>query len=174
VRKSGPENVQYVDQFYLRPPSITFSEKLNLYLGKHTFHLIHMPGHSPYQIAVYIPEEKVVMTSDNIICRLQPGLHQALPYHWLESLDRLAALGDNKLIPGHGSICDVGYIPEMKAIISDWTNAVKTAIENGMSLEEAKKTISFADRYPMEEGHPLTMEQVQHENITRLYEVLKQ
>lgn len=52
--------------FRFRPPDITLSERLTFYLGDHTFHLTAMPGHSPHQLAVHVPEERVVFTSDNV------------------------------------------------------------------------------------------------------------
>ena len=53
--------------FHLRPPTITFSQELTLYVGDHTFRLIRMPGHTASQTAVYVPEERVVFTGDNVV-----------------------------------------------------------------------------------------------------------
>lgn len=89
MKEMSPDSASLLENFTFRPPTITFSQRLTLYSGNHTFQLIHLPGHSPYQIAVYIPEEKVACTSDNVVYRTQPFLHQALPYDWLESLKRL-------------------------------------------------------------------------------------
>jgi len=67
------------DDFHYRPPEITFSKELTLHVGKHTFRMVNMPGHTPYQAAVYIQEEKVVCTSDNVVYHIQPFLHQSVP-----------------------------------------------------------------------------------------------
>ena len=71
-----------------RPSEITFSEKLTLHLGGLTFRLMHLPGHSPHQVAVYIPEEKIVFTSDNVV-RGVPFFRQSLPDKWLKTLKQM-------------------------------------------------------------------------------------
>ena len=173
LKQIDPESVALPDRFSYRPPSITLSQRLTIYLGSHTFQLINLPGHTPFQLAVYIPEEKVVFTSDNVFGKVQAWLHQALPYEWLNSLKQIQEMEADVLIPGHGRICSRDYIPEMSKFIESWIDVVKAAIDKGMSLEEAQDKISLLDRYPMEAGSEARAELVQHMNVARLYEVLK-
>jgi len=168
-----PESLPLVDTFNYRLPSITLSERLTLYLGSHTFQLINLPGHTQFQLAVFIPEERVVFTSDNVFCKVQAWLQQALLYEWLESLKRIEEMHADILVPGHGQICGRDYILEMSAFIQSWIDAVKAALEKGMSLEEAQEQISLLDRYPMQPGSENMAKLVQRMNVARLYEVLK-
>ncbi|MFC1861147.1 MBL fold metallo-hydrolase [Chloroflexota bacterium] len=170
---SDPVNLKLFEGFKFRIPNITLSQRMTIYLGDHSFQLIHMPGHSPYQVAVFVPEERVLFTTDNVFGKVQPWLHQALPYDWLEALKQIEQIDADVLVPGHGSICDKSYIPEMSAIIQDWIDAITTAINQGISLEEAQENISFLDRYPMESGSSDMGKQLQRMNVARLYQVLK-
>ena len=77
------------------------------------------------------------------------------------------------MVPGHGEVCRPSYIPVMKAVIQDWIDAVSDAISKGMSLEEAQETISFLDRYPVDERMQAMGPMLQKMNVARLYEVLK-
>ena len=77
------------------------------------------------------------------------------------------------LVPGHGSICDQSYLPEMSAFIQAWIDTVRAAIDQGMSLEEAQDKVSLLDRYPMEAGTEPMARDLQRMNVARLYEVLK-
>lgn len=172
VGQKAPDNLPLMEGFSIRPPTVTLTQRLNIYLGDRTFRLISMPGHTPYQVAVHIPEERVVFTSDNIFCRVQAWLHQSLPHEWLASLKQLRELDADVLVPGHGSICDRDYIPEMGAFIRDWIDAVSEAMDRGMTMEEAQDRISFLDRYPMEIGSEAMAAEVQRMNVARLYEVL--
>jgi glyoxylase-like metal-dependent hydrolase (beta-lactamase superfamily II) len=173
LKQTAPQNLTLMEGFGYRSPTITLSQRLTLYVGDHTFELIHLPGHTPYQVAVYIPEERVVFTSDNVFGKVQAWLHQALPHQWLDSLKRLQEIEADVLIPGHGTLCDRSYIPEMSAFIQAWIDAVSAAIKQGMSLKEAQEKVSLLDRYPMERGSEPMAESVQRMNVTRLYEVLK-
>ncbi len=172
-KQIAPDTLPLLEGFSFRPPTITLSQRLTLYLGDHTFQLINLPGHTAYQIAVYIPEERVLFTTDNIFHKVQAFLHEALPYEWLDSLQRIQELEADVLVPGHGSICDRSYIPEMSAFIQAWIDAVTIAIDKGMSLVEAQDKVSLLDRYPMEAGAEPMAQQLQRMNVARLYEVLK-
>ncbi len=172
LRQTDPDRLPLIKDYSYRPPAITFSEQMTLYVGNHTFRLINHPGHTLYQVAVYIPEERVVFTSDNVFGRVQAWLHEAVPYEWLDSLKRLEQLEADVLVPGHGCICDRSYIKEMSSFIQDWINAVSAAIKQGMSLEEAQEKVSFLDRYPMEPGSEPMAQLVQNMNVARLYKVL--
>ncbi|MDD5039054.1 MAG: MBL fold metallo-hydrolase [Dehalococcoidales bacterium] len=173
LKQTAPDSLPLMKDFKYRPPNITFSQRLTLHLGNHTFQLINLPGHTPYQVAIYVPEERVVFTADNVVCRVQAYLHQAVPYEWLNSLKRIQEIDADILVPGHGNICDRSYIPEMSAFIQAWIDAVKAAINQGMSLEEAQEKVSLLDRYPMQAGSEAMGQQVQRMNIARLYKVLK-
>lgn len=173
LKTADPESLALAGEFSYRLPDITLSQRLTLYLGDHTFQLVNLPGHTQFQLAVYIPEEKVVFTSDNVFGRVQAWLHQALPYEWLESLKRIQEMDAEILVPGHGEICGRDYIPEMSAFIQEWIDAVKGAIGKGMSLEEAQEKVSLLDRYPMQPGTEDRAMLVQRMNVARLYQVLK-
>jgi cyclase len=173
MAQMDPANLPLIKDYKYRPPTITLSQRLTLHLGDHTFRLTNLPGHTPYQVAVHIPEEKVVFTSDNIFHKTHPFLHQAVPYEWIESLKKMEEMEADFLVPGHGEVCDKSYLPVMSAIIKDWIDTVKAAIDKGISLEEAQEKISLLDRYPMEPGREAMGKDLQRMNVARLYEVLK-
>ncbi|MFC1977519.1 MBL fold metallo-hydrolase [Chloroflexota bacterium] len=177
LRAGSPESLPLTPAgFHFRPPTVTLSQRLTLYSGDHTFQLINHPGHTPYQVAVYIPEERVVFTSDNIFHKVKTYLQAALPYEWLDSLKRLEELDVDMLVPGHGTICDKSYIPGQAAIIQGWIDVVTTAIKQGMSLEEAQEKLADIDPDPNTSINSIVAKRqdIQHSAVKRLYEVLKE
>ena len=76
IKQMDPDSLPLLEGYSYRPPTITLTHRLTLYLGDHSFQLINLPGHTPYQLAVFIPEERVVFTSDNIFHRVPPFLHR--------------------------------------------------------------------------------------------------
>ena len=172
VKAMDPEGLPLMDGYRLKRPTITFTEKLSIYLGNHTFELIHLPGHTPSETAVYIPEERVVFTGDNVFYKIQTWFHEADPEAWLESLKRLEELDVDVIVPGHGEVCDKGYLKEQAAFIEEWIAAVRDAIKRGLSKEQAQAEISFLDRYPMGPGMEAMGPMVQQINVARLYDLL--
>ena len=169
-----PDYAPNLDSYNIRLPTITFTESMRLYVGNHTIELLHLPGHTASETAVYIPQERLVFTSDNIFNKVQSFLHEALPKEWLRSLERLKQLDVDTYIPGHGEACSVEYINEQASFIQDWTAAVKDAMEKGWSLEEAQESISFLDRYPMGAGMEEFGPELQRMNVARLYTLAEQ
>lgn len=174
VAEIDPKGMSLMAGYQLRPPTITFSKKLTLYLGSHTFELIHLVGHTAAESGVYIPEERVIFTGDNVFYKVQAFLHESHPMEWLESLERIGQLDVACIIPGHGEVCDRSYLPEMAAFIREWMETVRQAIDRGMTKEQAMASISFLDRYPMDIGLEARGPDVQRMNVDRLYDLIKE
>jgi len=172
-KQSSPADYALLKDFYYRLPTITLTGDMTVYLGDHTFTIMHLPGHTPYQLAVYVPEEKVIFTADNITYKFPVYLQQAEPFEWIESLKKLAKLDAEVIVPGHGEICTPAYIPEMIDRVREWIDAVDVFVKKGMNLEETEKNFTFRDRYPMQPGREDREPMLRKANITRLYEVLK-
>jgi cyclase len=167
----APDALPLGKDFHYRLPEITFTGNMTLYLGKHSFHLLEMPGHTPSEIAVFVPEEKVVFTSDNVVMGM-PILVQAVPDGWLKSLKKLQKLDIDKIVPGHGPVCDKAQLKVMYDNVKYIVDAVKAAIAKGWSLKEIQEKVTFADRFPpMGPGDMAAP--IRHRSIAHLYEVLK-
>jgi cyclase len=155
--------------YQIKVPTITFQQSMRLYLRNHTFELIHLPGHTASETAVFIPEERTVFTGDNIFNQTQAFLHEAWPKKWIESLDFLKTLEADHFIPGHGEVCTKDYLDEQASFINDWIASIREAIKNKWTLQEAQQRISFLDRYPMGQGLEAFGPELQKMNVARLY-----
>ena len=174
VRSIDPATEPLFDRhnYQLKVPSITFSDKASLHIGDHVIDLYHMPGHTLGQVVLHIPKERVVVAGDNVFHNEQVWLHDCDPFQWLKALERIEKMDADVVVPGHGEICDKGYIPELSSFIQEWVNTVKEAIAQGMSKEEAMEKISLLDRYPMPPGIESWGPDLQKWNVARLYDLL--
>jgi cyclase len=157
--------------FRYRPPDITFTDRLTIFLGKHTFKLMALPGHSPYQVMTFVPEERLVFTSDNVVTSM-PFFHQALPDEWIKSLKYLQTLDFDKVVCGHGEVQEKSYITQMIKNIQTWVGAVSDAIKKGMTLEEAQKNVTMVKEFP-DLVKNTTMPGVVQMNVGGIYKYLK-
>jgi len=162
------------ETYYRDPnrPSITFSEDLTLRVGGHTFELMYTPGHTVGQIAVHVPEERVVFTGDTVFCECQTWLYVSSVDQWLASLDRIARLDVDHVVPGHGPVTTKAYLAVQRAFLMEWVTVVARGIAQGWSKEECIARISFADRFPVDVGQGYMMDHIQRENVSALYEKL--
>jgi alkyl sulfatase BDS1-like metallo-beta-lactamase superfamily hydrolase len=89
------------------PPTRTFdSQKLELEIAGVRLVLIHAPGETPDQVVVWLPDKKVLLPADNFY-KSFPNLYaiRGTAYRdvrlWVDSLDRMRALGAEYLVPHH-------------------------------------------------------------------------
>jgi len=168
-----PDYAPGLDSFSIHLPTITFRQSVRLYVGDHEFELIHLPGHTASQTAVFVPQERVVFTGDNIFYKLPAFLHEALPNEWLNSLESLKQLDADLIVPGHGEVCSPEYLDEQASFIREWISAIKEAVTKGWSIEEAEKRISFLDRYPADEEMQEVAKELHKMSIVHLYTLAK-
>ncbi len=173
VANFGPEEGPLMVGYQPNVPIITFKNGMTLRVGDHTFRMIHMPGHTLYQAAIVIEEEGVVFTSDNIFHKVQTWLHEANPDLWLTALESLRKLDEDIFVPGHGDLCDKGYLDEQGSFIMEWRDYVKEAIDIGMTRNEAALNLNkFVDRYPMDVGQAHMAPMVMRISAANLYDYL--
>ena len=173
VANFGPEEGPLMVGYQPNVPIITFKNGMTLRVGEHTFRMIHMPGHTLYQAAIVVEEEGVVFTSDNIFHKVQTWLHEANPDLWLTALESLRGLNEDIFVPGHGDLCDKGYLDEQGSFIMEWRDYVKEAINMGMTRDEAALNLNkFVDRYPMDVGQAHMAPMVMRISAANLYDYL--
>jgi len=162
------------DEYYADPNkgTIVFTGDLTLRVGDHTFRLLHTPGHTPGQLAVHCPEERVVFTGDTVFNSCQTWLMTSNVEQWLEALDRIKALDVDYLVPGHGPVTTLTYLDTQRAVLMEWKAAVADAIAKGWGREETIARVSFADRYPVDVGQGYMMDHIQTLNAGSLYDKL--
>lgn len=151
---------------------VVFTGDVTLRVGDRIFELLHTPGHTPGQIAVYVPEERVVFTGDTIFKDCQTWLMTSNVDQWIESLARIEKLDFDYLVPGHGEVTDKSYIAVQRAMLLEWKAAVAAAVAKGWSREETIAKVNFADRYPVDIGQAYMMDHIQTLNAASLYDKL--
>jgi len=127
-------------------PDITFTDRLQLHLGDLAVELIHVaPSHSKGSILVYLPAEKVVFAGDVLFTGFHPYMGDGDIPGWQQTLDFLAALDADKIIPGHGPLSDRKDVADMKEYITTFDRMAKALtagkIEPAEIAAEMKKIL---------------------------------
>lgn len=164
------------DAYFADPgrATITFTGDLTLTVGDHTFELLHTPGHTPGQIAVHVPQERVVFTGDTIFSECQTWLMGSNVTEWLAALDRIAKLDVDWVVPGHGDVVTPQYLARQRTNLLDWVTAVTDAVAKGWTREETVERVNFAERYPVDIGQGYMMKHIQTLNAGSLWDKITQ
>jgi len=62
------------------------------------------PAHTPEDLVVYLPKEKVLFAGDLVFRSRIPYVGQADSGHWIKSLDTLLSFDSAVIVPGHGPL----------------------------------------------------------------------
>jgi cyclase len=152
MKQADPDSIWLFDHpdYPPNPPTRTFTDTLTLRLGNHTIQCLHIPGHTAPQTAVYLPDEGVVFTGDNIFHRVKTFIQEADPWEWLAALERIGELDAAVIVPGHGEPCDRGYLRTQAEVIERWIGAVEDVVRRGLTEEEAlRQPAPDVDPYPI-------------------------
>jgi glyoxylase-like metal-dependent hydrolase (beta-lactamase superfamily II) len=124
-------------------PSLTFRDKMDIYLGSKKVELWYFGvGHTTGDIVVYFPEEKAAFIGDQIFLARPQLIHSykgGNSFEHVKTLTRmLETLEADKFCSGHSDMTDRitirNHIEKMKKL----QGKVRALIENKKSLEEIK------------------------------------
>jgi cyclase len=172
MKQTDPDSVWLFNHPHYppNPPTRTFSDELTLHLGDHTLHVIHLPGHTAPQTAIYLPDEDVVITGDNVFSGCKTFIQEANPWDWLASLRRIEALGASTIIPGHGEPMDNRYLAVQAEVIQNWMGAVEDFMRRGLTVEEAlQQPAPQADPFPPGQRLFAMADRINAMNVSNLY-----
>ncbi|SMG01376.1 MBL fold metallo-hydrolase [Burkholderia singularis] len=85
-------------------PTLTFKGEMTLWLGKLEVKILQLGrGHTKGDTVVWLPQEKVLLSGDLVEYGATPYAGDAYFEDWPHTLDAIAALKPEKLVPGRGA-----------------------------------------------------------------------
>ncbi len=122
-------------------PTITFSGKLTLWLGKLEVQLLQLGrGHTKGDTVVWLPGEKTLLSGDLVEFDATPYAGDAYFSDWPQTLQNIAALEPRALVPGRGPALKGEAqvrkgLDVTRAFVSDLYASVKAGAAAGKDLK---------------------------------------
>jgi glyoxylase-like metal-dependent hydrolase (beta-lactamase superfamily II) len=126
-------------------PTLTFNGKMTLWLGQLEVQLLQLGrGHTAGDTVVWLPQERILFSGDLVESDATPYAGDAYFKDWPATLDKLAALKPNKLVPGRGPALEneaqvVAGLNGTRAFVSDVYAAVQAGAAAGKDLTAVYK-----------------------------------
>jgi glyoxylase-like metal-dependent hydrolase (beta-lactamase superfamily II) len=96
-------------------PTLTFTDRMTIDLGDRIVDVIYLgPSHTRGSSVVLVPDAKVLFTGDALFTNFHPNIRDANMASWIQTLDKIAALDVQKIIPGHGPLSTKQDVVDMK------------------------------------------------------------
>jgi glyoxylase-like metal-dependent hydrolase (beta-lactamase superfamily II) len=123
-------------------PNITFRGEMRVWLGRTEVQLLQVGrGHTKGDTIAWLPQSEVLFSGDLVEFGAAPYTGDAYLTDWPATLDRLAALNPQALVPGRGDAligrdkCRLA-IQQTREFVSELLSSVKAGRQAGKSLQE--------------------------------------
>ena len=130
--------------FKYQAPTLLFDHELTLDLGNREVQLKHWGrGHTPGDVFVYLPREKVLVTGD-LLTYPVPYMRMTYPHEWVEVLRAMSRLEAGVIVPGHGSILrDKTHLNDVIAFLDSVIKQVHEQAPKATKVEDLHVDIEF-------------------------------
>jgi len=123
----------------LRPPEPSALRE-NLPRGGRVISFV--PAHSPADLAVWFPSERLLLAGDVCFNRVVPLAVHGLLSAWIAALDAIMALGPQTIVPGHGPVAGLGDVAALRSYLASVFAAAREVVAGNASVLEALGSIA--------------------------------
>ena len=156
-------------------PTMTFKGEMTLWLGKLEVKLMQLGrGHTKGDTIAWIPSQRILFSGDLVEFDATPYAGDAYFEDWPDTLDALAALKPEKLVPGRGAALQnaaqvAAGLQGTKAFVSELYATVKSGVAAGKDLNAVyRETINaLKPKY----GHWVIFDHCMPFDVTRAFDL---
>ena len=155
-------------------PTLTFSGKMTLWLGQLEVQLLQLGrGHTKGDTVAWLPQQKILFSGDLVEFDATPYAGDAYFKDWPQTLDNIAALKPEKLVPGRGAALTTpeqvqAGLAGTRSFIADVYASVQEGVAAGKDLKAVYKD-TYARLKP-KYGHWVIFDHCMPFDVTRCYD----
>jgi len=117
------------------------AKKEFLFGGRKVVMFLSNNSHSPGDIILYMPVEKILFTGDVVYSDRMPSTFAADVRHWIETLKYMEELNPNAVVPGHGIVTDKKGLNRLRSLLTDYWDEVKIQVKAGKTAEQSLESV---------------------------------
>jgi glyoxylase-like metal-dependent hydrolase (beta-lactamase superfamily II) len=152
----------------LTPPTTLVQDRLDLDLDGTRVEILYVgPAHTAGDVIVHLPEERIVFGGDILFISCTPIGWEGTFSAWMKALDRIIELEPEAVVPGHGPVCGVEAVGELKRYLEYVASESRRFFEAGLPAFEAAKRIDLGPYADWDEPYRLIF------NVERAYRELR-
>jgi glyoxylase-like metal-dependent hydrolase (beta-lactamase superfamily II) len=155
-------------------PTLTFTGRMTLWLGRLEVQLIQLGrGHTKGDTVVWLPQDQVLFSGDLVEFDATPYAGDAYFQDWPRTLDNIAALKPEALVPGRGAALQgaaqvAAGLEGTRAFVSELFASVKAGAAAGKELRAVYR--ETYDRLKPKYGRWVIFDHCMPFDVTRAYD----
>ena len=123
-------------------PFLTFTDRIELWVDDVLVELIHLgPAHTDGDVIAWIPEHEVLFAGDLVFNGGQPNNVGGSIQGTIEALAVLEDLAPKVIVPGHGDLCDVAVLGELREYCEFVQRVARDAVAAAVSPLDAARSV---------------------------------
>lgn len=104
------------------------------------------PGsHTPGDLMIYLPEDKVLIAGDIMVSKMTPNLGDGNIGNWIAVLDEVKGMDLKSVIPGHGPLMTTQDVVAMHARMTEFYAGVEKGYKEGLMDSEIRQTLDLSE-----------------------------
>ena len=155
-------------------PTLTFNGKMTLWLGSLEVQLLQLGrGHTKGDTVAWLPQQKILFSGDLVEFDATPYAGDAYFRDWPQTLDNIAALQPQQLVPGRGAALTTpdavaAGLAGTRSFIADVRASVEAGVKAGLDLNATYKATlaALAPKY----GHWVIFQHCMPFDVTRCFD----
>ncbi|MDQ4075409.1 MAG: MBL fold metallo-hydrolase [Chloroflexota bacterium] len=164
--------VEYVEDYELRYPNITLFDRLTIFLGARELEFIHLPGHTPNSIGLYLPGARVLFTGDVVVNNYRPYLGLANIDEWLMTLKAIEVMEVDTIVPSHGDPMSPDELDLLADYLVTMRDRVQDLIDSGRARDEVvSKMMPYFEEWPIDNTRRDEERNLFRQGIRQLYDI---
>jgi cyclase len=129
-------------------PTITFAGDLRIDLGGKRVRFLHTPGHSDDGVSLYVEEDRLLFAGDTVVTGIVPAIGDGDSRVLQASLNALASLEIDVLVPGHGPVLfGQEAVRECLAWLQEYLERIRTFVSEELRRGSDPETVADAAEY---------------------------
>ena len=121
-------------------PNVTYADNLTFYLGDREVQLRLLGhGHTKGDTAIFLPKERVLFSGDLVEAGATPYTGDGYIQDWMETLERVRALGAEALVPGRGDAVRGAKVDEAISSTKEFLTILRDNVAESVRRQETLK-----------------------------------
>jgi glyoxylase-like metal-dependent hydrolase (beta-lactamase superfamily II) len=129
-------------------PTVAVADRRVLKMGGTEIQILNSGrSHTGGDLEVYLPQEKVLFTSESFSSHIFPSMANAYPAEWIQTVKKLQQIDATFVVPGHGFLDPVPNMTremaEFEQVLEYVVGEVARIHKTGVGVEEGLKQVNW-------------------------------
>lgn len=140
-------------KFDLRYPNLMLFDRLTMYLGDRELEFIHLPGHTPHNVGLYVPDANVLFAGDTVVNGYRPYLGTSNIPDWVTTLRAIQVMDVETIVPGRGDLMKPDELDELIEYLQTMRQRIQKLIDEGASRDDVvSRMMQYFEEWPIDQS----------------------